>query len=65
MARSSLRLEPLLTIAQTAELLQLSEKTVRRRIADRGLIAHRFGRQWRIARGDLDEFLRNARLGTW
>jgi excisionase family DNA binding protein len=56
-------LEPLLTIAQTAELLQVSQKTIRRRIADRSLVAHRIGGQWRLARCDIDEYLRSARHG--
>lgn len=54
-------LEPMLTIAQTAELLQVSEKTVRRRIAERSLVAHRVGGQWRIAPSDVADYLRDAR----
>ena len=54
-------LEPLLTIAQTAELLQVSAKTVRRRIAERSLVAHRIGGQWRIAPCDVADYLREAR----
>jgi excisionase family DNA binding protein len=41
-------LEPLLTIRQAADLMQVSDKTVRRRITDGSLIALRIGSQWRI-----------------
>lgn len=52
---------PLLTIPQAAEVLQVSERTVRRWI-DRGeLIAHRIGRQWRISQMDLETFIRARR----
>lgn len=44
---------PLLSIPQTAGVLQVSEKTVRRWIDAGELIAHRFGRQWRICNSDL------------
>ena len=56
-------LEPLLTIEQTAGLLQVSSKTIRRHIRDGRLIAHRIGTQWRIAQRDLDLYLRDARRG--
>jgi excisionase family DNA binding protein len=54
---------PLMTLAQAAEQLQVSIKTLRRRIADDSLAAHRIGRQWRIDPRDLDDFLRTARHG--
>jgi excisionase family DNA binding protein len=53
--------EPLLTIAQTALLLQVSTKTVRRRIADGSLVAYRIGAQWRLAHRDIDDYLRAVR----
>jgi excisionase family DNA binding protein len=53
-------LEPLLTIRQAADLMQLSDKTVRRRIADGSLTALRIGSQWRIQSRDLRAFLREA-----
>jgi excisionase family DNA binding protein len=53
-------LEPLLTIRQAADLMQLSDKTVRRRITDGSLIALRIGSQWRIQRCDLQAFLRES-----
>ena len=50
---TSPRTQPLLTIRQTADLMQVSDKTVRRRIADGSLTALRIGSQWRIQRCDL------------
>lgn len=55
-------LEPLLTIAQTAELLQVSDKTIRRHIAQGSLIAHRIGAQWRLAPRDVADYLRDTRV---
>ena len=55
-------LEPLLTISQAAALLQVSEKTLRRRIAEGGLVAHRVGAQWRLAPRDVAEYLRDRRV---
>ena len=55
-------LEPLLTIKQAAELLQVSEKTIRRRLAEGGLVAHRVGAQWRVAPRDVAEYLRDRRV---
>ena len=53
----------LLTIEQTAKVLQVSSKTVRRWIDAGDLIAHRFGRQWRISETDLQSFIRMGREG--
>ena len=52
---------PLLTIAQTAAICQVSIKTVRRWIERGELVAHRLGRQWRIARKDLEAFIKIRR----
>ncbi len=47
-----------LTVAQTAEYLQLSEKTVRRMIGDGSLPASKVGnRTWRIRACDIDGYL--------
>ena len=51
----------LLTIGQTAEVLQVSTKTIRRWIKNGDLIAHRFGRQLRIGESDLQAFIRMRR----
>ena len=52
----------LLTIPQTAAHLQVSEKTIRRWIDAGDLVAHRFGRQWRISNQDLQAFIRIRRM---
>ncbi len=47
----------LLTIADVAHHCRVSQKTIRRWIASGELVAHRLGRQWRIAQNDLDTCL--------
>ena len=49
--------EQLLTIADAAELLRVSEKTIRRWIKARELTAAQLGNQWRIRPRDLDLFV--------
>ena len=46
----------LYTVEEVAELLNLHVKTVRRYVQDGRLKAKRIGKQYRIARADLDEF---------
>jgi excisionase family DNA binding protein len=46
----------LYTVDQVAELLNLHVKTVRRYVRDGRLKARRIGKEYRIARGDLDAF---------
>ena len=53
----------LLTIGQTAEVLQVSTKTIRRWIKRGDLIAHRLGGQCRIGETDLQAFIRMRREG--
>ena len=48
---------PLLTVHDVAELLQMKEATVRSWIRENQLRAIKFGRDWRIARVDLENFL--------
>ena len=55
-------LEPLLTVKQAAALLQVSEKTIRRRMAEGELVAHRIGAQWRLAPRDVADYLRDRRV---
>ncbi len=50
------KLEHFLTVAQVAERLQVSERSVRRWIAADTLPVRRFGRCVRIDPNDLDEF---------
>lgn len=45
------------TIDETAEMLRVASRTVRRWIASGELVAHRLGRAVRIADGDLRAFL--------
>ena len=61
--KSAKAIKPLLTIRQTAATCQVSEKTTRRWIERGELVAHRLGRQWRIAPNDLDMFLKLRRCG--
>jgi len=51
----------LLTVTEVADHLHESERQVRRRIKSGEIIAHRFGRQIRIAPADLELFLRQRR----
>lgn len=51
----------LLTIPQTAETIQVSEKKVRRLIKTGELVAYRIGHQLRIAEEDLRQFLQQRR----
>ena len=52
-----------LTIGNVAELLQVSERTVRRWIDGGDLAAHQLGRQWRIFNKDLEAYLHSRRQG--
>lgn len=54
-------LEPLLTIKDVADICVVNTKTVRRWIQSRQLVAIRLGRQWRIARKDLERFISDNR----
>jgi excisionase family DNA binding protein len=49
--------KPLLTLQETADLLKLSEATLRGLIKAEEVRAIRIGREWRIAVRDLEEFL--------
>ena len=51
----------LLTIPDVAEFCRVSERTVRRWIKAGELPAIRLGRQWRIAKKDLERFLSDHR----
>ena len=51
----------LLTLAQTAEVLQISTKTLYRWIEAGDLITHRIGHQLRISEADLQMFIRIRR----
>lgn len=49
--------KPLLTLRETADLLKLSEATLRGLIKAGDVRVIRVGREWRIAVRDLEEFL--------
>ena len=49
------------SVAETAKLLKVNPKTVRRWIENRDLTVHRFGRQIRITEPDLVMFIRQRR----
>lgn len=53
------RPERLLTIPDVATLSQVSEKTVRRWIEARELLAVKLGNQWRIRPTDFEYFVRD------
>ena len=54
-------LTPLRDVAETAKLLYVSKKTVRRLIASGALVAHRVGRSVRVSDTDLRAFLNQRR----
>lgn len=49
------------TITQTAEYLQVSDKTVRRLIERNELPASKVGRAWRIAQNDIEKYLKDTK----
>jgi len=56
--------DELLTIAQAASYLQLSDKTVRRLIHSQQLAASKVGdRVWRIKESDIEEYLKSHTNG--
>lgn len=54
--------EPLLTIPEVADVLKVSEKTIRRWIEAAELPAAKLGMQWRIRPRDLDDYVRDRLL---
>ena len=49
----------LLTVAETAALLKTTKQQVRKMIAQQLIPAMKIGREWRISRQYLKDFLRN------
>jgi len=49
--------DPMMTVHEAADLLQVRESTVRALINDKRLRAVKVGKEWRIARVDLAAFL--------
>lgn len=62
MADPSIRPIRLHTVAEVANQLKVSQKQVRRWIGANDLVAHRLGRQLRIADSDLRAFLAARRI---
>lgn len=50
----------LLTVTQTANYLKVCEKTVRRLIGKKTLVASKVGGSWRIQKNDLDCYLKET-----
>lgn len=56
--------DELLTVAQAAEYLKVCDKTVRRMIASKELVASKVGsRNWRIRKDDIDAYLNATSTG--
>ena len=55
-------METYLSVAETAEYLNTSERFVRRLIAERRIAFHHVGRYVRFALSDLDLWLRSSRV---
>lgn len=55
------KLEPPCTVAEAAEILNIDEKTVRRRIKDGALRSIKIGLLRRIDPRDLEDFIRDHR----
>jgi excisionase family DNA binding protein len=60
--RKETLLDRFLTVAQAAELLNTSERFVRRLIEERRIVFHRFGRHVRISAAVLGEFIEAGRV---
>lgn len=54
------------TVSQTAQYLQVCEKTVRRLISKNELVASKIGNSWRIQKQDIDNYLKkNQNNSRW
>ena len=57
-------IDELLPVAQAAEYLKVCDKTVRRMIASKELVASKVGsRNWRILKDDIDAYLNATSTG--
>jgi excisionase family DNA binding protein len=60
-------IDEILTVSQTAEYLKICDKTVRRLISKKALIASKVGGSWRIQKTDIELYLKktqNQSLGA-
>jgi excisionase family DNA binding protein len=55
-------MEDLLTISEVAELLKVSDRTVRNWIEKGTIKAYRFGLVYRIKKVDFDEFVKQSQV---
>ncbi|MFA9397390.1 MAG: helix-turn-helix domain-containing protein [Clostridiaceae bacterium] len=53
----ALKCKEILTVDETAELLQLRRETILRYITKGEIVATKIGRPWRIRKSDLNNFL--------
>ena len=61
MARTRDEEQDMLTYAQVAKLLQVSERTIKRLVASGRLKSSRVGRQRRFARADVEAYLESSK----
>ncbi len=54
---------PMMTVHEVADFLRVKEATVRKWINQKSLRAVRFGREWRVAPRDLEEFVESHANG--
>ena len=50
----------LLTVSETAALLKTTKQQVRKMIAQQLILAMKIGREWRVSKEDLEDFLRSG-----
>ncbi|MGM8366610.1 helix-turn-helix domain-containing protein [Virgibacillus sp. W0181] len=53
----------IMTVAQVAEYLQLSEMTTYKLVQDNKIPGFKIGRHWRVKKEDLNEFIERLKKG--
>lgn len=56
--------EKLMTVSHVAEILSVSDRTVRNWVQSGALKAYRFGREYKITQTDLNEFIKQSEVVT-
>ena len=56
--------EKLMTVSHVAEILSVSDRTVRNWVQSGALKAYRFGREYKITQTDLNEFINQSKVVT-
>ncbi len=51
-------MKEMLTVSEVAQILKLSDLTIRRYLKENKLNGFKVGREWRIVKGELDNFIR-------